>query len=161
MKSNEKIENISEIFYLLTFFSKPPKEQWNSVPKNFDPIWVETAHFHCNIYSPILFLTAMLAHILEDIILEDRYYNFNKDTTKLFQEEIYPLVVEWILKAYDYNNDLIFENEQETTDSSKIWLVLKRICQIALSHEDWEKYQTNELSFDYFLDKYTYPYDPL
>jgi hypothetical protein len=160
-QSDENIENISEIFYLLTFFSKTPREQWNIVPKDFAPAWVETAHFHCNIYSPILFLTAMLSHVLEDMIFENRNYNFNKDTIKLFQEEIYPLLSEWIIKAYDYNNDLIFENEEEATKSSKIWLVLKRLCLIALSYEDWDKYQANELSFDYFLGKYAYPYDPL
>jgi hypothetical protein len=160
-QSNENIEKISEIFYLLTFFSKTPTEQWDIAPKNFAPVWVETTHFHCNIYSPILFLTGMLANLLEYIIFEDRHYNFNKDTIKLFQEEIYPLLVEWILKAYDYNNNLIFENQEEITESSKIWLVLKRLCQIALSYEDWDKYQINELSFDYFLGKYTYPYDPL
>jgi hypothetical protein len=96
------------------------------VPKNFAPIWVETAHFHCNIYSPILFLTAMLTHILKDIILENKNYNFNKDTIKLFQEEIYPLLAEWILKAYDYNNDLIFKNEEEVIESSKVWQSLKK-----------------------------------
>jgi hypothetical protein len=157
----EDLENESEIFYLLGFFSKTPTEQWNILPKNFIPVWIETAHFHCNICSPILFLTAMLARVLEDILVQSRYYDFNQDIIKLFQEEIYPLLVEWILKAYDYNNDLIFENEEKITESSKIWLVLRRLCKIALSSEDWSKYEIKELSFEFFLENHSYPYDPL
>jgi hypothetical protein len=41
------------------------------------------------------------------------------------------------------------------------WLVVSRLCKIALSFEDWSKYEIDELSFDYFLNKYGYPFDPI
>jgi hypothetical protein len=158
----EDSENESEIFYLLNFFSRNLAEQWSTVPKNFIPVWVETPHFHCNIHSPILFLTAMLTRVLDDIVLKhDRSYDFNRDTIILFKEEIYPLLVEWILKADSYNNDLIFENQEEITESTKIWFVLRRLCQIALSFEDWSKYEIKDLSFEFFLENHSYPFDPL
>lgn len=50
---------------------------------------------------------------------------------------------------------------EEVSNASKIWLVLSRLCEISLSYEDFNKYHINELSFEYFLNKYTSPYDPV
>jgi hypothetical protein len=166
-QSSENLENISEMFYLLNFFSKSPREQWSIMPENFVPVWVETYHFHCNIYSSILFLACMLAESIDEGFFVNTYMctynrqNFDRNIVSILEDEIYPLLVEWIFKAYSYNNDSIFEKEEEITEPSKIWLVLSRLCQIALSFEDWSKYEINELSFEHFVEKHSYPYDPV
>jgi hypothetical protein len=57
-------------------------------------------------------------------------------------------------------DDSIFEME-DVSNASKIWLILSRLCKISLSYEDFSEYYINELSFEYFLNKYTSPYDPV
>ncbi|BAB76780.1 hypothetical protein ACN23B_25500 [Anabaena sp. FACHB-709] len=111
--SHKDVKNISEIFYLLNVFSKTSLEQWDVVPNNFIPVWVETYSIQCNIHNPILFLICMLLRSLEETFLKN--YGFNQTTVNILENEIYPLVNYWFIgdyfyrKAYDYENDFIFE----------------------------------------------------
>jgi hypothetical protein len=74
--------------------------------------------------------------------------------------EITALLDDWILNTY-YDFIFLKRPEDEIMNPDRIWLILSRLCKIALSCEDWDKYQVNELSFEYFVEKYTYPYDPV
>jgi hypothetical protein len=164
-QSSESAENISEIFYLINFFSKVPSEQWNSVPDTFTPVWVETYSVQCNIHNQILFLTCMFLKNIEETLWEK--HGFNQSTVEVLVNEIHPLIDCWVLgdyfyrQAHDYNSDFIFEKEEEITEPSKIWLVLKRLCQIVLNLEDWSNYEIRELSFRHFVEKHSHPYDPV
>lgn len=149
----EDSTNISELFYLLNFFSKTSTEQWDAVPKEFTPVWVETYSIHCNVYNPIFFLTCMLMRSIEEMLY--RSYGFKAKTVLILEYEIHSLLDFWIT---EYNH-IIFEKEGGITGSGRIWLVLARLCQIALSFEDWSRYKVQELSFEYFLEKHSYPYD--
>jgi hypothetical protein len=147
-------ENISEIFYLLNFFSKTRSEQWSLVPHYFPPAWVRTASSECNVYNSIYFLSCILSGGIEDAFPAS--YDLNNDFSAILQDEIKPLIDNWMTQ-YD---DSIFEME-DVSNASKIWLILSRLCKISLSYEDFSEYCINELSFEYFLNKYTSPYDPV
>jgi hypothetical protein len=147
-------ESISEIFYLLNFFSNTRSEQWNLVPHYFPPAWVRTASCECNVYNSIYFLSCIFAGSIEDTF--PTFYDLENDFSAILQDEIKPLIDDWMTQY----NDSIFEME-EVSNASKIWLVLSRLCKISLSYEDFNKYHINELSFEYFLNKYTSPYDPV
>lgn len=56
---------------------------------------------------------------------------------------------------------LSLKDKKQLLVSGKIWLVLARLCQIALSFEDWSRYEIQELSFEYFVENHSYPYDPV
>lgn len=153
-QSNENIENISEIFYLLTFFSKTTSEQWSIVPHYFPPVWVRNLSTECNIYNSIYFLSCIFIGSIED--MNSTLWELKSEMVDILKNEIGPLLNDWMTEY----NDAIFEKE-EMSDASKIWLVLSRLCKIVLSSEDWNKYPIKELSFEYFLSKYTSPYDPV
>jgi hypothetical protein len=161
----ESTENISEIFYLLNLFAKVPSEQWDLVPDVFTPVWVETCSVQCNIHNPIFFMTCMFLRSTEEMFGEN--YGFSQTTIEILEDEIHPLIDRWMIgdyfcrQSYDRDNDFIFEKEEKMTEPSKIWLVLKRLCQIVLSLEDWSKYELRELSFRYFVETHSYPYDPV
>lgn len=154
-QSMEDSRNISEVFYLLNFFSKITEEQWEAVPKEFTPVWVETFSVHCNVYNPIFFLTCMLMRSIEEMLYKS--YGFKEETVLILEDEIHSLLDFWITEY----NDIIFEKDGAITGSGKIWLVLARLCQIALSFEDWNRYEIQELSFEYFVENHSYPYDPV
>jgi hypothetical protein len=164
-QSSEDAENISEIFYLLDFFAKVYSDQWTFVPDVFTPVWVETYSVQCNIHNQILFLTCMFLRSIEEMLWKN--YGFSQVTVEILVNEIHPLIDYWMLgdhfyrQAHDRGDDFIFEKEEEITEPSKIWLVLKRLCQIVLSLEDWSKYEIRELSFRYFVEKHSYPHDPV
>jgi hypothetical protein len=109
----------------------------------------------------------MLERVLWDILRmmrEYKYeynklYDFQEKTIMILEDEIHPLICYWILEECD--KDYIFEKQEEITEAGKIWLILRRLCQTALSFENWSKYEIKELSFDHFLENYSYPYDPL
>ena len=150
-------EHISEVFYLLNFFSQPQLEQWGKVPDAFFPSWVDMSHRNAD--SPILFLTLILSSRIDLNLVEPYIFIFN-EKIKLIFYEISGLLDNWIL---DTPHDFIFlkRQEDEIMDTDRIWLILSRLCKIALSYEEWDKYQINELSFKYFVDKYAHPYDPI
>ncbi|MBV6626751.1 MAG: hypothetical protein KI793_28070 [Rivularia sp. (in: Bacteria)] len=152
-QSPENSNNISELFYLLNFFSKTFTEQWDAVPKEFTPVWVETYSVHCNVYNPIFFLTCMLMRSIEEMLCKS--YGFKEETVLILEYEIHSLLDFWITE-YNY---IIFEKEGGITGSGGIWLVLARLCKIALSYENWSIYKVQKLSFDYFLEKHSHAYD--
>jgi hypothetical protein len=151
-------DNVSEIFYLLNFFSKESSEQWCLVPDSFSPVWVETYEVQCNVYSPILFLVCMLMRSVEEMM--EKSYFLNEGVMGILIDEIYPILAYWMIDAYGCR-DFVFEKDSETTGSGKIWIVLRRLCKIALSLENWSEHEIQGLSFNYFVEKYSYPYDPV
>ncbi|MEL4897495.1 hypothetical protein [Crocosphaera sp. Alani8] len=154
--SREEIEHISEIFYLLNFFSQTQLEQWSQVPESFPPIWVETGCIHCNVDNSIRFFTYVFIGRIDLIPL---FSVLNKKTKNILHDEIKVLLDYWMTEFYDFI--FLKREELELSDIDKIWLILSRLCKIALSYEDWKRYPINELSFEYFLAKYTHPYDPI
>lgn len=159
-RSSEIIEHTSEIFYLLNFFSQTQQEQWKRVPDDFPPRWVELGSIHCNADSSIFFLTLIFDGRIELQPLEPYCYIFNEEMRCILYE-IHALLYDWILAIPNYDFIFLKRSEDEIMDTDRIWLILSRLCKIALSYEDWNKYQINELSFDYFVEKYTRPYDPI
>jgi hypothetical protein len=158
-RSPEIIEHVSEVFYLLNFFSKTQLQQWAQVPSEFSPVWVELGAIHCNTDSSIHFLTLIFSGRIDLNLVEPYIFIFN-ETIKLIFYEISGLLDDWILNTY-YDFVFLKRSEDEIMNPDRIWLVLSRLCKIALSYEDWGKYQINELSFEYFVKKYTHPYDPI
>jgi hypothetical protein len=158
-RSSETTEHISEIFYLLNFFSQTQVEQWDQVPDNFSPAWVEVGGIQCNADSSILFMTLMLSGRIYLNSLEPHIYTFNEKMKSILYE-IVGLLDDWIINTqYDF---IFFKRtEDEIMNPDRVWLILSRLCKIALGHEDWKKYQIKELSFEYFVEKYTYPYEPI
>lgn len=75
--------------------------------------------------------------------------------------EIRALLDDWILAIPNYDFIFLKRSEDEITNTDRIWLILSRLCKIALSYEDWDKYQINGLSFEYFVENYTRPYAPV
>lgn len=150
-------EHTSEVSYLLIFFSRSQLEQWEKVPDDFLPSWVDMSHRNAD--SPILFLTLMLSSRIDLNLVDPYIFTFNKKTKLIFYE-ISGLLDNWILQTH---HDFIFfkRQEDEIMDNDRIWLILSRLCKIALSYEDWNRYEIDELSFDYFVKRYTSPYDPI
>lgn len=154
--SQEETEHISEIFYFLNFFSQTQLEQWSQVPEFFSPVWVEIGCIHCNVDNSIRFFTYVFIGRIDLIPL---FSVLNKKTKNILHDEIKVLLDYWMTEFYDFI--FLKREELELSDIDKIWLILSRLCKIALSYEDWKKYPINELSFEYFLEKYTHPYDPI
>jgi hypothetical protein len=150
----QNTENISEIFYLLNFFSQTHSQQWELVPSAFTPVWLEGSSVYCNIYNPIYFLFCILADSIDSI---DRRCGLSYETIDILENEMYTLVYYWMIESHDE----VFDIKEEVIGHSniKIWLVLRRLCKAALSCEDWGKYQIEDLSFEYFLEKYASPFD--
>jgi hypothetical protein len=152
-KLPEVKSHISEIFYLLNFFTFTQLEQWKNVPDDFTPAWVEmNGSCQCNVRDPILFLSLALAGQLESVF---SFNIFEEDTRNILFYELRTLL-EWM-----HNSDVTFfkRSELELTDYDRMWLIVSRLCKIALSYENWEKYQIQDLSFEDFVKKYAYPYD--
>jgi hypothetical protein len=151
------IEDISELFYLLNFFSKPYVEQWERMPDRFEPVWIDGDSCHCNVYSPIFFLLCIFADSVGSV---DKSFRLNQETVNILEDEVYTLVEYWML---DRSNDELFSRGNEDLfigrSQIKIWLLLSRLCKLALSYEDLGKYQLRDLSFEHFLEKYAYPFD--
>jgi hypothetical protein len=153
-KSPEAKEHISEMFYLLNFFALTQLEQWENIPDDFTPAWVEmNGSCQCNIYDPITFLTLALVGQCESVF----YFNILEEESKnvLFYElkTLLDLMYESLSHLFPKRS------ESELSDYDRIWLVVSRMCKIALSCENWGKYQIQNLSFDYFIQKYAYPHD--
>ncbi len=80
--------------------------------------------------------------------------------------EINGLLDSWMTDAIGYEH--IFTKRPEDLrhgvdgiyGADQIWVVLSRLCKIALDYDDWEKYPTNKLSFEHFVEKYATEYDP-
>ncbi len=159
-RTPEIIEHTSEIFYLLNFFSQTQQEQWNRVPDDFPPRWVELGNVQCNADSSILFLTLIFFGRIYLNPLETYCYTFN-EKMKCILYEILALLDDWILAIPNYDFIFLKRSEDEIMNPDRIWLILSRLCKIALGYEDWEKYQINELSFEDFVEEYTHPYDPI
>jgi hypothetical protein len=152
-KLSEVKSHISEIFYLLNFFALTQLEQWGKVPDNFTPAWVEmNGSCQCNVSDPILFLSLALAGQLESVF---SFNIFEEDTRNILFYELRTLL-EWM---HDSNVIFVKRSEPELTDYDRIWLIVSRLCKIALSYENWGKYQIQDLSFEDFVKKYAYPYD--
>lgn len=160
-KSPEIAEHISEMFYLLNFFSKTQLQQWAAVPDDFPPAWVELGGIQCNADGAIFFITLVLSGRININFVEPYCHIFDDQKMISILHEIGALLTDWIID-HPYH-DFIFSKrpENEIMNPDRIWLILSRLCKIALSFENWDKYQINELSFEYFQEKYTYPYDPL
>jgi hypothetical protein len=160
-KNPEIAEHTSEMFYLLNFFSKTQLQQWAAVPDDFPPAWVELGGIQCNADRSILFLTLILSGRIYMNFVEPYRYIFNEEKMISILCEIYALLTDWILNHPDY--DFIFSKrpDDEIMNPDRIWLILSRLCKIALSFENWDEYHINELSFEYFQEKYTHTYDPL
>jgi hypothetical protein len=155
--SSADTECVQEIFYLLNFFSKSYEIQWDTVPKNFTPVWIEIGMVQCNVSTPIDFLICMLTGSIESMEVIQGKYQFNDNTIDILVNEVYSLVEYWIIPCIEF----ILSTETMYYDKLKIWLILSRLCKITLSYENWEKYQLNDLSFEHFLEKYAYPYDSI
>jgi hypothetical protein len=153
LKHSDYTENTFEIYYLLHFFSQTILEQWQNVPVCFPACWLRIDSIQCNVYSPIYFLSCVFIGCIESI---DTSQGLSECTTSILQDEIKTLLDSWMTEY----NDSIFEKE-ESSNASKIWLVLSRLCKIVLSSKDWKEYEINKLSFAHFVDKYTSEYDPV
>ena len=91
----------------------------------------------------------------------DKSSRLNKKTIDILEDEIYTLVHYWMIER---NDDIFCKDKHQSfigRSEIKIWLVLSRLCKLVLSCEDWGKYQLQDLSFVYFLEKYASPFDPL
>ncbi len=158
VKMLEKPEELSELFYLLKFFSQSYLEQWNRLPNDFTPVWIDGVSAYCNVYSPIFFLLCILADCID---LIDKSLRLNEETSDILEDEIYTLIYYWMIEG-SYN-ELFSKDKHEFfigRSEIKIWLILSRLCKLALSYEDWAKYQLQDLSFEHFLKKYARPFDP-
>lgn len=161
--SPETREHISEIFFLLNFFSQTQLEQWNQVPDDFPPRWVELGSIHCNADSSILFLTLILSGRMDLNCVEPYFSIFNtfEEELQCILYEIGSLLNDWILAIPNYDFIFLKRSEDEIMNPDRIWLILSRLCKIALSYENWDKYHINKLLFEYFVVNYTRPYDPI
>jgi hypothetical protein len=153
---SEEIEHVSEIFYLLNFFSQTQQQQWNQVPDDFPPKWVEIGSIHCNVDNSIYFLACVFIGRIDLITF---FTSLNEETKNILHYEIKGLLDYWMTEFYSFI--FLKREESELSDIDNIWLILSRLSKIALSYEDWDKYKINELSFAYFVEKYTRPYDPI
>jgi hypothetical protein len=95
--------------------------------------------------------------------VEPYFYIFNtfEEELQCIFYEIEALLNDWILAIPNSNFIFLKRSDDEIMNHDRIWLILSRLCKIALSYKDWDKYQMNELSFEYFVQKYTRPYDPI
>jgi hypothetical protein len=152
-QSTELREHISEIYYLLNFFSQTQLERLELVPIEFAPCWIEPPEIHCNVHTPIQFLCFIFIGRINCIRLVP---SFNERLENILFDEIFALMD---LMTNYLNWNLLFR-EQDNLYPHNVWLVISRLCKIALSFEDWSKYQIDELSFEYFIDRYAYPFDP-
>jgi hypothetical protein len=154
-KSPEAKEHISEMFYLLNFFALTQLEQWENIPDEFTPAWVEmNGSCHCNVRDPILFLSLALVGQIESV------FSFN-----IFEEETKNVLFYELKTLLDWMNNSFFDfiflkrPESELSDIDRIWLVVSRMCKIASNYENWDRYEIENLSFEHFVKKYAYPYD--
>jgi hypothetical protein len=151
--SAELREHISEIYYFLNFFAQTQLERLEQVPVEFAPCWIEPPDIHCNVHSSIQFLCFLFIGRINCIGLLP---SFNQRLENILFDEILALMN--IMTDY-LAWDILFR-QQDNLYPHNVWFVVSRLCKIALSFEDWSKYQIDELSFEYFLDKYAYPFDP-
>ncbi len=152
--SAELREHISEIYYFLNLFSQTQIERLEKVPVEFVPCWIEPPGIHCNVNSWIQFLCFIFIGRINCIGLLP---SFNERLENILFDEIFALM-DLMTNYLDWN--LLFV-KQENLYPHNVWLVISRLCKIALSFEDWDKYQMDELSFEYFIGKYAYPFDPI
>ena len=150
--STELREHISEIYYFLNSFSQTQLERLEQVPVEFVPCWIEPPGIHCNVHSSIQFLCFLFIGRINCIGL---LTSFNERLESILFDEILALV-EMMTDYIDWN--LLFGKE-ENLYPHNVWLILSRLCKIALSFENWSDHQIDELLFEYFLDKYAYPFD--
>jgi hypothetical protein len=159
---SEVAEHVSEIFYLLNFFSQTQLQQWEGVPDKFTPAWVEIGSIQCNTDNSIHFLALILSgRIYLNGFLNIDDSPFCEKMRNLLFYEIGGLLDDWILAICNIDFIFLKRPENEIMDNDRIWLIVSRLCKIALSYEDWNQYEIDELSFDYFVKKYTSPYDPV
>jgi hypothetical protein len=151
--SAELREHISEIYYFLNFFAQTQLERLEQVPVEFVPCWIEVPEIYCNVHSATQFLCFIFIGRINCIGLLP---SFNEKLENILFDEIFALM-DLMTNYLDWN--LLFR-QQENLYPHNVWLVISRLCKIALSFEDWSKYQIDELSFEYFIDKYAYPFDP-
>jgi hypothetical protein len=151
-RSTELQEHISEIYYFLNFFAQTQLKRLEQVPADFVPCWIEPPEIHCNVHSSIQFLCFIFIGRINCI---SSLPSFNQTLENILFDEI--LVLMNMMTDY-LAWDLLFR-QQENLYPHNVWLVVSRLCKIALSFEDWSKYQIDELSFEYFVDKYAYPFD--
>jgi hypothetical protein len=156
----EVTEHSSEIYYLLYFFSQSQNEQWNQVPDDFTPCWVDV--HHCNAETPILFLALVFSGIFG--VMYPYPYKFSDEFLDFINCEIFGLLDSWMIDSGCY--EYVFTKRPENSEhghfgADRIWVVLSRLCKIALNYDDWEKYSIKQLSFEHFVEKYATDYDPL
>jgi hypothetical protein len=164
LSSPEITEHVSELLYLLEFFSKTRNEQWADLPDDFSPCWVDLTHG--NAETPVLFLAMVCSSLINSCNSYPYCHRFSDDLRAFMNCEIYGLLDSWMINAIGYEH--IFTKRPEDLmhgadgiyGADRIWVVLSRLCKIALDYDDWEKYPTNKLSFEHFVEKYATEYDP-
>jgi hypothetical protein len=164
LSSPEITEHVSELLYLLEFFSKTRYEQWADLPDDFAPCWVDIHHGNAD--TPILFLAMVCSCLIRHCSLYPYCHRFNDELRAFMNCEIHGLLDSWMIDVIC--NDHIFTKRPEDlaygddgiSGADRIWVVLSRLCKIALDYDDWRKYPTNKLSFEHFVEKYATEYDP-
>jgi hypothetical protein len=164
LSSPEITEHVSELLYLLEFFSKTRYEQWADLPDDFAPCWVDI--YHGNAETPVLFLVMVFSSLIYVSHLYPYCHRFSDDLCAFLSCEIDGLLDSWMINAIGYEH--IFTKRPEDladgndgiSGADRIWVVLSRLCKIALDYDDWEKYPTDKLSFEHFVEKYAAEYDP-
>ncbi len=155
--STEFREHISEIYYFLNFFSQTQLERLEQVPVEFTPCWVEVPQVYCNVHNSMTFLCFIFIGRLNSAYC---FSSPNEELKSILFYEILALM-DLITEHLESNLRFVLSVKQEEDYPHNAWLVVSRLCKIALSFESWSKYEIDELSFDYFLNKYAYPFDPI
>jgi hypothetical protein len=86
LSSPEITEHVSELLYLLEFFSKTRYEQWADLPDDFAPCWVDI--YHGNAETPVLFLVMVFSSLIYVSHLYPYCHRFSDDLCAFLSCEI-------------------------------------------------------------------------
>jgi hypothetical protein len=90
LSSPEITEHVSELLYLLEFFSKTRYEQWADLPDDFAPCWVDIHHGNAD--TPVLFLVMVCSCLVRHCSLYPYCHRFNDELRTFMNCEIHGLL---------------------------------------------------------------------
>jgi hypothetical protein len=148
------MKEAGELYWLLKFFSQPLQEQWAQLPDRLDQVWVHFGEIDTATDQPVRVLALVFAELLNGCGSYLDSAGSDGSVTLEVLDELRVLLDWFMLESL---RDIIFMKLDEPDQLHTIWRTMRRLCLATLDQPAIHRWKGEDLSFQYFLAKYTVP----
>lgn len=148
------IEPIQEVAWLLRFFSQPVQAQWTQVGPSFDHVWLSVGAAGREIAEPTHLLAIVFVESLLDSSALLRDGGSASLDTLLILDELRVLLDAFVIESFRHE---VFQQVEDPYGNHLIWRTVARVCKAALEQPEVSAWVPGDLTFGWFLKRYTTP----